>query len=357
MPVIDEDGITTDHRETRIDLSNRLTYGSLGARGSRYAAGVRYLVNVPYSGSGEIFYYRPSTYSLGILNAALEEGSLTFVYDRLPQEQSDLRSDIERDLDDLRKHLGWAKSDFEQFDSQLRATIENAIESRRKILLDAQKTAHDLGFPLRRRSDAPNTYAPPQVQRKIIPKLPRARTTTGALEPALDMENYEHILSIMSNMVTVMERSPSAFAEMKEEDIRQHFLVQLNGHYEGQATGETFNASGKTDILIRAEGKNIFIAECKFWNGGAGLSKAIDQLLSYTTWRDTKTALLVFNRDTQFSTVLSRIPQAVEAHPNCKVSRSYDSETGFRYILSQPSDPDREMVLTVLAFDIPAESG
>jgi hypothetical protein len=40
---------------------------------------------------------------------------------------------------------------------------------------------------------------------------------------------------------------------MREEDLRQHFLVQLNGQYEGQATGETFNFQGKTDILIRAE--------------------------------------------------------------------------------------------------------
>jgi hypothetical protein len=31
----------------------------------------------------------------------------------------------------------------------------------------------------------------------------------------------------------VMERSPSAFASMGEEDIRQHFLVQLNGQFEG----------------------------------------------------------------------------------------------------------------------------
>src|SRR5260370_4966399 len=54
---------------------------------------------------------------------------------------------------------------------------------------------------------------------------------------------------------------------MGEEDLRTHFLVQLNGVYEGQATGETFNFEGKTDILIRADGGNIFIAERKFWSG------------------------------------------------------------------------------------------
>lgn len=79
-------------------------------------------------------------------------------------------------------------------------------------------------------------------------------------------------------MVMVMERSPQTFKTLQEEDIRNHFLVQLNGQYEGQATGETFNASGKTDILIRADGKNIFIAECKFGDGLKSFTRAIEQL-------------------------------------------------------------------------------
>jgi len=92
---------------------------------------------------------------------------------------------------------------------------------------------------------------------------------------------YQHILNVMDNMTKVMERSPHTFETMQEEDIRQHFLVQLNGQYEGQATGETFNFQGKTDILIRSEGRNIFIAECKFWKGPKGFSETVDQLLSY----------------------------------------------------------------------------
>ncbi len=31
---------------------------------------------------------------------------------------------------------------------------------------------------------------------------------------------------------------------MTANTVRSHFLVQLNGHYEGQATGETFNSGG-----------------------------------------------------------------------------------------------------------------
>ena len=192
------------------------------------------------------------------------------------------------------------------------------------------------------------------MKRTITPKLPPASTVPYKPEPVLDIQEYEHILSVVSNMVMVMERSPKAFKNMKEEDLRQHFLVQLNGHYEGQATGETFNFEGKTDILIRADGKNIFIAECKFWKGSKAFKESIDQLLSYSTWRDTKTALLVFNRDTEMSTVLKSIPEVVKDHPKYKSSRDYDSETGFRYTLSHRDDANREIVLTVLVFNIPA---
>ena len=58
---------------------------------------------------------------------------------------------------------------------------------------------------------------------------------------------------------------------MKEEDIRVHYLVQLNGHYEGNATGETFNLEGKTDISIRDNAQVLFIAELKFWDGPRSL--------------------------------------------------------------------------------------
>ena len=98
-------------------------------------------------------------------------------------------------------------------------------------------------------------------------------------------------------MSFVMERSPKVFSKASEEVIRDHYLVQLNGQYEGSATGETFNGAGKSDILIREGNANLFIAECKVWHGQAHFVQAISQLFSYLTWRDTKSAIIVFNRN------------------------------------------------------------
>jgi hypothetical protein len=104
------------------------------------------------------------------------------------------------------------------------------------------------------------------------------------------------------------------FNVMGEEDLRQHFLVQLNGQFEGAASGETFNFSGKTDILIREKDRNIFIAECKFWIGGKNFLATITQLLNYLSWRDTKTAVLIFNRNKDFSGVLETIEATLTNH-------------------------------------------
>jgi hypothetical protein len=154
-------------------------------------------------------------------------------------------------------------------------------------------------------------------------------------------------------MTLVMERSPTAFVKMNEEDLRQQFLVQLNGHFEGAASGETFNFAGKTDILIRVEDRNIFIAECKFWTGEKAFLETIDQILGYLSWRDTKTAIVLFNRNKGFSDVLKKIVPAAKGHPHYKRGPDVEGETRFRFVFGNPTDHNREVVLTVMAFDVP----
>jgi hypothetical protein len=167
------------------------------------------------------------------------------------------------------------------------------------------------------------------------------------------MDMYEDALKIMQNMTLVMERSPEAFRSMNEEMLRQHFLVQLNGQFEGKATGETFNMGGKTDILLREGDRNVFIAECKFWKGSKAFGKAIDQLLGYTTWRDGKTAILLFNRGTEPSAVLAGVDTVGKGHPNFKRVLTWPHESGFRYVFHNHGDTNRELILTVLVFHVP----
>jgi hypothetical protein len=250
--------------------------------------------------------------------------------------------------------LQWVTNDVTSFNESLRGKIRDRLDARRAKLLKDQGLAASLGVPLRRRQDAPTTYSVPAVRRKLPFPTARSSTVPFVPEPALAMEEYEHILAVIGNMVSVMERSPSAFKTTGEEAIRQHFLMQLNGQYDGRASGETFNYEGKTDILIRENDRNIFIAECKFWRGVDGLTKTLDQLLSYASWRDTKLAVLLFNRNKNFTAVLKQIPDVVKSHANYKRSMDYPSETGFRFVFAHRDDPNRELILTILAYDVPS---
>ena len=351
---IDESGITVDYGDAKIDVSHSVEYVVFNRGAATYVAGTRITFFVPFSGNPGLFTCRPSTFSLNPPQGVVQGNELVFVYERTTREVSSIRNEFDRQLQRIKQNLDRIADQVDEFNSTIGHKVTEQIGARREKLHQDRGFIEGLGFPLKRRSGVPATYTAPAIKRHIVRDLPAVSAKPYRPEPTLDLGEYEHILSVISNMVMVMERSPNAFKTMGEEDLRQHFLVQLNGQYEGQATGETFNYEGKTDILIRAEGKNIFIAECKFWRGPSGIGEVLDQLLGYASWRDTKIALLIFNREVTLSTVLQGIPQAVRGHPNYKVDADYKSETGFRYVFRHRDDPDRELMLTVLAFDVPA---
>ena len=355
-PVLLEDKVVADQQEAQIDASNDRDRHILDRSQPFYVPGAEVTLEVPFEGEAHFFRVRPSTFTSTFPLAAVRGNTLLLsigLTELTPEDTKDVKSQFDRSLGKIKDYLNWIANDVKPLNDELGALARQAIESRRQQLLAAKNLVASLGFPLKRRDGVPTTYASPEVRRKAVPELPKASTASFAPEPTVDMENYEHILKVVSSMVQVMERSPNAFRNMKEEDIRSHFLVQLNGQYEGNATGETFNLYGKTDILIRVQDHNIFIAECKIWNGPKTLLESIDQILGYANWRDTKTAILLFNRNKNFSQILEAIPKTVKSHPKCKHQREYASETGFRFTLGHRDDENRELLLTILAFDVP----
>jgi hypothetical protein len=348
-----QDDISVHQREVQRDLPTRHRTFDIGPI---HATGTEFIFHVPFDGDANLFRCTASTRSYSPPQATVGEGELIFRYMHTATPTSaSLQTKFQNDLSRTQQNLYWIGSDVEPFNNSLPEKIRKKIDSRREKLLADRGTLGSLGYRLRERDNSARTYAVPA--RRRTPPVRRARpksTDPFKPEPALPDEDYERILEILSNMVGVMESSPRSFKTMKEEDLRQHFLLQLNGQYLGGATGETFNYEGKTDILVKVEGKTIFIAECKFWKGPKSLTDAIDQLLGYASWRDTKTAILLFNRAKNLSGgVLAKIPGAVKAHPNFKREAAIDGETAFRYTFGHRDDLDRELTVTVLVFEVP----
>ena len=122
---------------------------------------------------------------------------------------------------------------------------------------------------------------------------------------------------------------------------------------EGSTIGETFNKKGKTDILLKHENENIFIAECKIWKGKQYYLDAITQLIGYLTWRDSKTAIILFVKNKNISSVLNNIEEYTPDHPNFVEYVNNENESWFNYIFHMDGDTGIKIKTAVLVIHIP----
>ena len=170
----------------------------------------------------------------------------------------------------------------------------------------------------------------------------------------MSKEMYEDILKVVYDSGKNMEKKPALYIGKDEEGLRDQFLFVLETRYEGTtATGETFNRSGKTDIILKyaKDASNLFVAECKFWHGSSEYLKAISQLFDkYLTWRDSKVALILFVTNLDFTNVLLSISSEIKTHPNFIREQGKRGETSFSFIMNLPQDKAKEIFLEVLAF-------
>jgi hypothetical protein len=350
---VDWDAMTLTHGDARVDVSRDQARFISDRSRPFHVPGTTVTYHVPYEGERDLFKMRPSSWASVFPTAEVVNDELRISVTVPTPAQDGLKGRLDREVELTRRFVDWANGDVDNFNARLHGLAMTSAQQRReKVLADAELVA-SLGVPVRRRADAAPTYAVAPARRRASTNSVESRTAHPP-EPVFSAEEYEHILSIVRNMVAVMERSPRTFESLDEEALRDHFLVQLNGQYEGGATGETFNFEGKTDILVRERGRNVFIAECKFWGGPARLTATVDQLLGYTSWRDTKTAIFVFNRKRALTTVLRQISPTVTAHSSFVREIEYGGETDFRFVLRHRDDPERELTLSVLVFEVPA---
>jgi hypothetical protein len=185
----------------------------------------------------------------------------------------------------------------------------------------------------------------------VQPKLPGEKNYSS--EPIMKKGAYDDFLKTIYEFGKNIEKKPSLYIGKGEEDLRDQFILILETRYEGTtATGETFNRSGKTDIILKYanDGSNLFVAECKLWHGESEMLKAVTQILSYLTWRDSKAALMLFVQIKNFTGVLDSITKGICKHPNFKKSNGTRGESSFSYIFGLPQDSDKNIYLEVMAF-------
>ena len=339
--------------EAKIDVSGTFEYDIRDRGQPFHVTGSFVTVAIPFEGDGDLFEFRASTYSLNPPCGSVSGSSVLISFRGVEMNAQRTREEIDATVGNIEQHLEYIGNDCAGWNGRVSSVAEQCVRNRKERLLKQANMVSALGLPMKRRAESAVVSAVPVTRRERPIVLPPAPREAFKPEPALPDSEYDYILTVIDHMSRNIERSPSTFVQMKEEQIRDIILVNLNGHYEGNATGETFNSEGKTDILIRADGRNVFIAECKYWTGPKSLLAAIDQILGYLTWRDTKASLLVFCRNTDFTKTLSSIAAAVPTHSNFKRELNRVSDTHVRYLFGQKNDADRDLYLAVQAFSLP----
>ncbi len=210
-PVLLEDQAVADQQEIQIDVSNNPNRHIRDRSRPFYIAGTRVMLEVPFEDDADFFKVIPSTFTVSPPVADVQNNILSLSVSGTDLTPEGIKSQLDRTLHEIKKYLSWIANDVKSLNDELGGLAREAIESRQQKLLADQSLVASIGFPLKRRDDAPTTYAAPEVRRKTVPELPKASTAPFEPEPVLDMENYEHILKVVSSMVQVMERSPNVF--------------------------------------------------------------------------------------------------------------------------------------------------
>jgi len=313
-----------------------------------------YIYYIPFTGNYDLLQYFSSTRLVWTTEVYIEDQYLCFEVISFREDAEEIKNISQHIINNIRTQLKYLNKDIDDYNAQLQLNIEQTFRALKNKYLKKNKILASLGVPIRKMEELPQTYSIPTIKtRKSINTKPIVKDSGYKPEPAIDQSIYNEILQIIYDVGKVFERLPSTYSDKKEEDLRDHLLLYLEPRFEGLATGETFNKSGKTDILIRYKNSNVFIAECKFWKGQKHYLKTITQLLGYLTWRDSKAAVVIFVRNKDFSSVLQIVEEATSNHSNYIGFVDKKEESWFNYLFHVNNDPNREVKLAVLLFHIP----
>lgn len=328
--------------------------------GRRYEAHVICTsLSITYTGESDLWKMQPSTSTFNPPRGDYspqrgndQTGTLRFKMEFTQGEYTSdaINNEVERNLKTIEEYLGWIKHDIESHNPQLQNEIRRKVAQRRERLGIIQSVSKALNIPIQTREGAPGLAQLP-LKQKII--QPLSSHNNRPPEYTISNEDYENILKIIRHEGCSYERTPEPFAKHDEEELRDILMSHLNGHYHGLANGEAFRKKGKTDICIEFENRAAFVAECKLWKGEQKLLEAVTQLLGYLTWKDSKTALIVFDKDVAgFTKIQEKIPEVLKQHPSFVRDGKAQNSGEWQMTFRSSDDPDRFVTIHVFLFNL-----
>ena len=311
--------------------------------------------HIPFSGNADHLKLMPSSRILWSMDVEIAQNEFCFEIINFSDDSESIVREKDSNLRSIMQQYEHVRTEINQYNNTLEKKIKQAFEARKSRIIAKSGVLASLGVPIKKQSGVSETFAVPAPQRrkKVTISRPEVHEQGYKPEPSLDEAIYFDILKMIHDVGKEFERLPSLYAGKEEEHLRDHFLMMLEPNFQGSATGETFNKTGKTDILLRHDGSNVFIAECKFWTGQKGFLETITQLLGYLTWRDSKAAVIMFVTNKDFTSVIDTTKSAISGHLNYLETNQEKDVTWLNYTFHINGDRNRAVNLAVMLYHLP----
>ena len=320
---------------------------------------------IPFSGSSHLLHIIPTrriltTFSIeGFENLYSNEYLPSIIFsininlhtlenESEPQSYIDLQ--FNRKFENYKSMVSYVNEEVNNYNNSLNNYIKNLLSNRKSKADNFSGLMQKLTIPLKINDNAPSIAPIPLVLKKEIKSFPVQSKREDSW--SISEKDYSYIKNVISQASNSFEHSPIACQKLNEEELRDMLLANLNTHFASSATGETFSKTGKTDIRIQFENKAAYIAECKIWHGISEFKKAIAQLFSYTTWRDIKTSLIIFNKEIKdFSLIVDKIKTELNTN-GLKIKVSEISKNEWQCTFKKSTDSQELVELHVIVCDI-----
>jgi hypothetical protein len=357
QPKLDLDGVRQDISDQEIDVSGDPMRAIAWDHRPLLIPGSRLTFFVPYSGPEEVLRLVPRARTTASIKGRVLHGeiavSVTIPADQVKANGGKAADHLHGQLDLIATHLARASQEIDSSNDELKVSVLRAVETRRRKVLADRNLQAAIGVPLRRDETIARSYVVEPVTRKARSRLRIDRGPASSPpfkpEPRMSNERFEQVVEDIGSMTRSFERLSITHADLREERLRDQILAMLSASYHS-ATGETFSKRGKTDIYLPFEdGGAVFLAECKWWEGGKKFSElALPQLLdNYVVWRDTHAAMILFIKNKDASSVIAKAEEAVRAHT--RFLREDDPVAGHSvFVLHRDGDTDREIRLALI---------
>ena len=358
-----EDAIEQDLSETTIKQCN--VWHRHGFPEPEYynVDGYKISFKIPFDGDVQLLYLQPSTYIMmhfpvssvtapkddatGVLVITLEntKGDLKAHFDDISTYVS---RQFEETFKNYRTMIEYVNSEICVYNTRLRQAAIELLQKRKDKASDFAAISKAMNIPMKMSKNAPS-IKPVPLKRTLRKPVNKPTFREPDPEYCISDQDYNNILNIIHITCSSMEASSRTFIKNDEEELRDFIIATLGTHYENSVSGETFRKIGKTDIQVIFDNKAAFIGECKVWHGIKKFGDAVDQLFGYATWKDSKTALVVFNKENKdFSAIRSSIEKWVREN-----TKRYTIRNGNMWeCVIHRQDTNSDVKIAIAVYDI-----